>query len=90
MSKATEAQLADLHGLTWAAMMEELERQRARAATDPDCPVSPQLLSQVTKFLRDNGITSEALKVNVDQHLDAISAPIVDDMDDDFPMNGFN
>jgi len=87
--KATEAQLSDLHGLTWAVMTEELERHRARAAAEPDYQVPAQFLSQVTKFLKDNGTTSESLRVDDDKHLSSISAPI-DDMDDDYPMNGFN
>lgn len=90
MSKATEAQLAELHALIWAIMMEELERHRARAALDPEYVIPPQILAQPIKFLKDNGITSESLVVRDDSKLSSISAPIVDDMDDDFPMNGFN
>lgn len=91
MSRATETQLADLHGAVFTTMMEELDRQRARATIDPEFSVSPQLLTQITKFLKDNGISSESVKPLSDKLQATVSAPInFDDLDDDFPVNGFN
>jgi hypothetical protein len=89
MSRATEAQLADLHGLTWEVLMEELVRCRAKAASDPDYQFPHQLFAQATKFLKDNGIQAAAPEKLHDQYLDAVTRPL-DGLDDDFPLNGFN
>ena len=89
MSKATEAQLSDLHGLTLEVIMEELNRQRQRAAIDPEFSVDTKLIAQAITVLKNNNITSEAPKVTVDKYLDSVSRQL-DGVDDDFPLNGFN
>jgi hypothetical protein len=51
MSKATSTELDDLHGLQAEALKEELRRQKESGEG-----ISPALLAQVNKFLKDNGI----------------------------------
>lgn len=46
MSKATEQKLSDLHGLVADVLLAQLRGEW----------VSPQMISQAVKFLKDNGI----------------------------------
>ena len=84
MSRATETQLAALHGAVFTAMTEELDRQRDAGK------IEPQFLNQLLKFLKDNGISSEMTKAQLTNLLPSVSAPIIDDLDDDHPLNGYN
>lgn len=56
MSRATDIQLDQLHGLLIDAFFEEFERYKANGEHIP-----PQLYAQAIKFLKDNGIDTPAL-----------------------------
>lgn len=52
MSKATENQLSELHGVLARVLKEQME------LTDEDGRVNAAVLNQVRQFLKDNNITS--------------------------------
>lgn len=64
MTKPTpEIQLNELHALVARVLKEELEREPAQIEIDgvlitPEHSVSPALLAQAIKFLKDNSITT--------------------------------
>ena len=61
--RASDKALDRLHAAVAMLLSNELDRASIRAETDPDDPaaaISPQLLSQAIKFLKDNGIAASA------------------------------
>lgn len=55
MSRATEQQLGELHGLVATTFAAEIEGYRKRGE-----PIPPSLLAAALKFLKDNGIDAPA------------------------------
>lgn len=65
MSKATETQVDDLHGLVAETLIEQIAAYRLGNMFELDrdgnkvvLPMPPALLAQAIKFLKDNGIDS--------------------------------
>lgn len=84
MSRATEELLDLVHGLTFQALKDELERAAYRASlpkTHEDyAPVNPQLIDKALKALKDNGVDSPAKSARVDN----LAAQLSDlDLDDE-------
>ena len=71
MSKATSTELDALHGLQAEALKDELRRQKEAGEG-----ISPALLAQVNKFLKDNGIDRPQAEGNgpdlLDKELDGV------------------
>ncbi|WOB78470.1 hypothetical protein [Brevundimonas nasdae] len=69
MSRATNDAADHLHAFLFAVGEEELVRALQRARDNPHDPayaVSPQLISQLVKLLKDNGVTAPQGAVRVD------------------------
>lgn len=81
MSRAT-TDLADmLHGVACQTLLDEIDRYRnAKDADGKPCPqpVPPQLLAQVLKFLKDNGIDSPVRAGKVVDALDGVLPDLED------------
>ncbi|WP_292047003.1 MULTISPECIES: hypothetical protein [unclassified Brevundimonas] len=61
--RASEGELDTMHRLVALLISNELDRACRRAERSPDDPtkaVSPQLISQALKFLKDNGVSAPA------------------------------
>lgn len=61
MSRASEKAMDQLHAAVALLLSNELDRASFRAESKPDDPgaaISPQLLSQAIKFLKDNGVSA--------------------------------
>ena len=61
--RASEGELDTLHRLVALLISNELDRANIRANQNPDDPakaISPQLISQALKFLKDNGVSAPA------------------------------
>jgi hypothetical protein len=61
MSRASEKAMDQLHAAVALLLSNELDRASNRAESKPDDPgaaISPQLLSQAIKFLKDNGVSA--------------------------------
>lgn len=65
MSKATETQVDDLHGLVAETLIEQIAAYKRGEVFELDregnkiaLPMPPALLAQAIKFLKDNGIDS--------------------------------
>ncbi len=61
MSRASEKAMDQLHAAVALLLSNELDRAAFRAEAKPDDPgaaISPQLLSQAIKFLKDNGVSA--------------------------------
>lgn len=61
--RASEGELDTLHRLVATLISNELDRANIRANQNPDDPakaISPQLISQALKFLKDNGVSAPA------------------------------
>lgn len=59
--RASEKAMDELHATVALLLNNELSRACIRAETKPDDPsaaISPQLLSQAIKFLKDNGVSA--------------------------------
>ena len=62
-SRATEQAMDKLHATVATLLTNELQRTANRAEAKPDDPanaISPQLLSQAIKWLKDNGVSAPA------------------------------
>lgn len=69
MSRATNDTADRLHALTFEVLIEQIEAQRRSGE-----PVSPQLLSQALKALKDNGVTAPLGAARVDGLKDTLFA----------------
>lgn len=61
--RASEKKLDELHATVAMLLTNELSRACIRAEENPSDPnkaISPQLISQAIKFLKDNGIAASA------------------------------
>lgn len=61
--RASEGQLDTMHRLVAMLLSNELDRANIRAEMNPNDPsfaISPQLISQALKFLKDNGVSAPA------------------------------
>ncbi|MFZ4166502.1 hypothetical protein [Brevundimonas sp. NPDC058933] len=59
--RASEKAMDQLHAAVALLLSNELDRASFRAESKPDDPsaaISPQLLSQAIKFLKDNGVSA--------------------------------
>lgn len=83
MSRATEKAMDDLHSALAKLLTNELERASNRAESNPDDPayaISPQLLSQAIKWLKDNNVSAPAGSKRVEN----LAAQLADlDLDDE-------
>lgn len=83
MSRASEKALDDLHAAVASLLKNELQRAANRAETKPDDPshaISPQLLSQAIKWLKDNGVSAPAGAMRTED----LAAQLADlDLDDE-------
>jgi hypothetical protein len=62
-SRASEGELDTMHRLVALLLSNELDRANIRAEMNPNDPsfaISPQLISQALKFLKDNGVSAPA------------------------------
>ena len=62
-TRATEGELDTMHRLVALLLSNELDRANLRAEMNPNDPsfaISPQLISQALKFLKDNGVSAPA------------------------------
>ena len=61
--RASEGELDTMHRLVALLLSNELDRANLRAEMNPNDPsfaISPQLISQALKFLKDNGVSAPA------------------------------
>jgi hypothetical protein len=61
--RASEGELDTMHRLVALLISNELDRANIRANQNPNDPsfaISPQLISQALKFLKDNGVSAPA------------------------------
>ena len=61
--RASEGELDTMHRLVALLLSNELDRANTRAEMNPNDPsfaISPQLISQALKFLKDNGVSAPA------------------------------
>ncbi|WP_292046146.1 MULTISPECIES: hypothetical protein [unclassified Brevundimonas] len=81
--RASEKKLDELHATVAMLLTNELSRACIRAEENPSDPnkaISPQLISQAIKFLKDNGVAASATS----PRLDDLTAKLADlDLDDE-------
>ena len=81
--RASEKALDQLHAVVAMLLSNELDRAMNRAEENPDDPgkaISPQLIAQAIKFLKDNGVAASATS----PRLDDLTAKLADlDLDDE-------
>jgi len=81
-TRASEGSLDGLHKLIAMLLSNELDRASNRAEMHPDDPafaISPQLLSQALKFLKDNNISAPASSPRGEDLLGKLAALDLDD-----------
>ncbi|WP_313011166.1 hypothetical protein [Brevundimonas sp.] len=81
--RASDKALDQLHAAVAMLLSNELDRATWRAEADPSDPskaISPQLIAQAIKFLKDNGVAASASS----PRLDDLTAKLADlDLDDE-------
>jgi len=81
--RASEKKLDELHAVVALLLSNELNRACIRAEENPGDPskaISPQLIAQAIKFLKDNGVAATASS----PRLDDLTAKLADlDLDDE-------